>query len=79
MKGDRAPTKRPEDQILMPTDAFYQRPVEEIPGYEKRAPIKQIDNLGPSKDKFYERPVEKVGPIDKRQPIRHPENLGPEG
>lgn len=79
MKGDRMPTKRPEDQIMMPTDAFYQRPVEEAPGFEKRAPIKQRDNLVPSKDKFYERPAEDVGPIDKRKPIRQPENLRPEG
>lgn len=73
------PTKRPEDQITVPTDAFHQRHVEEMPSYEKRAPIKQNDNLTMSKDKFAERTVETIQYVEKRQPIHQKENLRPEG
>ena len=73
LKGDRADIKRPVDNLTSSDAKFYEKPVEKVGPGERRAPIRQKDNLQPE-GKFYSPTKEAAPTHGERAPIKRPED-----
>ena len=69
--GERAPTKKPVDNLTSFGDKFYEKPVETYGPGERRSPIKQSDNLRPE-GKFYSPQKEDAPLRGERAPVKKP-------